>query len=381
MSLSFVAKTDARSPGVPPRRGFTLVELLVVITIIGMLLAMLLPAVMSARGSGRRAVCMNNLHNVGLAMLQCTESQRRFPTSGYYRRDTHEGCFNWVVQLLPFLERRDLAEAWNYDKAWSHPENMKIGSTSLAVLACPDDVTCVPGQGNLSYAVNGGMGWTTHLYKDGQAYEDCPVGFLAPDVSHTVDQAKYGHELDLDGDGRPGGAADKKLYFQMGLFFAENWPRGKGTVRYHTPDSVLDGMSNTLLLAECIRVGYDPVGEENWSMPHARYQSFFLSPYICKDWSCSEGNVDYANANNHSAMPYRLEAINGERDQAEGEAPWASSYHIGGVHVAFCDGRVQFMSDDIDGAVYAALISPQGTQIKGPLAQGIPLPAGERWLH
>jgi len=356
--------------------GFTLVELLVVVTIIAMLMSLLLPAVMSARGAARRLQCMNNLHNLSLAMIGDADANRRYAANGYFATDGMQH-FSWVVELLPFLERRDIAERWDRNKPWQDPKNLTLGSMRIAVLVCPDDPTTVPNQGNLNYVVNSGIGWTSD-----QIAKDCPMCF------HRISESKLMEPIDLNGDGvtcprgrkkKDATPSDKTLLFQMGLFFAENWPRGKETVRFHTPDTVLDGLSNTLMLSESIHVGYESVHGTNWSTPMPRYNSFIYSAYICKDSKCSAGNVDYGRANDRSQLPYRREAINGDRDQAIGEAPWASSYHPGGVFVAFCDGRVQFMSEDIYGGVYAALMSPQGTLITGPLAQ--PGPEADEYLR
>src|SRR5262245_53613451 len=104
------------------REAFTLVELLVVISIIGMLMSLLLPAVQNAREAGRRAVCLNNIRNLGVAMASYETSRRAYP--GY--RDTltinstitingvstNKAPVNWLILLLPNLERPDLYRNW-----------------------------------------------------------------------------------------------------------------------------------------------------------------------------------------------------------------------------------------------------------------------------
>ena len=374
--------SDTTAPNVPgnqcqagelsrklPRResGFTVVELLVVITIISMLMALLLPAVMSSRNSARKLQCMNNLRNVAVAMLSDTEAKSSFPSGGCFGIDGT--CyFSWVVPLLPYLERRDIAEQWDYEKAWDDPENMKLGSLHLPILACPNDVTALPGQGSLSYVVNSGIGWTTD-----RRGKDCPMAF------HRTLPMGMMEPLDLNGNGvtcptdpsDDGTSSDRAVMFQMGLIFAENWPYKCGVVRHHTPDTVLDGLSNTVMLSENVRAGYDPYFRSNWSTPFPRFNSFIMSGYVCQNSDCSAGNVDYRYANDRSDAAHRCEAINGNYDEPEGQAPFASSYHLGGVHVAFCDGHLQFMSEDIEGTVYAAMLSPQGTLINGPMAQSL----------
>ncbi len=97
-------------------RGFTLVELLVVITIIGMLVSLLLPAIQSAREAGRRNTCQNNMRNCALAVMQMADIKKAYPG---YVNDISTGNTNfptirasWVVQILPQLERRDIYTNW-----------------------------------------------------------------------------------------------------------------------------------------------------------------------------------------------------------------------------------------------------------------------------
>ncbi len=349
------------------RGGFTLIELLVVITIIAMLIALLLPAVMSARASARAVQCKNNQRNITLALLSDTDAKRRFPASGYFKDGNPH--HNWVVAMLPWLEHRDIAERWDRDRRFDDPVNQALASVTLPILICPDDDTAVPGEGNLSYVVNSGFGWTIP-YPPGMP--GCPA------VMHIIDPWSQ-QPIDLNADGAiclddpaiAGTPSDDQLFRQTGLFFLENWPIGSGDVRHHSPDSVVDGLSNTLMLSENVRAGFDPLTGDNWATPFPTRNSFCFSGYVCENLCCSAGNVNYSRANERVEEPYRMEAINSPLDQAEGEAPWPSSYHPGGVHAAFADGRVTFLSEDIEGIVYASLMSPRGSLIQGPLAQPV----------
>jgi prepilin-type N-terminal cleavage/methylation domain-containing protein len=83
------------------KRGFTLVELLVVIAIIGILIALLLPAVQSAREAGRRTQCMNNLKQMGLAVNGFQEARKMLPSN---RACEHKET--WLVMIMPYLEER-----------------------------------------------------------------------------------------------------------------------------------------------------------------------------------------------------------------------------------------------------------------------------------
>jgi prepilin-type N-terminal cleavage/methylation domain-containing protein/prepilin-type processing-associated H-X9-DG protein len=348
--------------------GFTLVELLVVITIISMLIALLLPAVMSARGAARRTQCKNNLRNIGLAMMQEAEAKRRFPASGNWAVSGPGIYHNWVVTLLPWLEHRDIYDRWDFQTSYNEPPNVDLTSLTLPILICPDDDSAMQGGGNLSYVVNAGFGWTIPW--------DCPASF------HVL-STSYAEAIDLNGNGvacpadlrQDGTPSDKKLFYNTGLFYLENWPYGSGTQRHHTPDSVVDGLSNTVMLSENVRVGYDPSSDQGgWAAPWPKRNGFFLSAYVCENLCCSAGSVDYARANDRSQHPYRLEGINAALDQAEGEAPWPSSFHPGGVHVVYADGRVEFLDEGVEGVVYASIVSPRGSLIQGPLAQPVVSP-------
>ncbi len=128
------------------RQAFTLVELLVVITIIGILVSLLMPAVQAAREAARRATCLNNLKQIGLAMLQHESHHGFFPTGGWgwgYVGDADRGfdyhqCGGWVNSVLPYLEQQPLYDLGQGLSATAKSTaNAQRVQTPLTMFNCP----------------------------------------------------------------------------------------------------------------------------------------------------------------------------------------------------------------------------------------------------
>jgi prepilin-type N-terminal cleavage/methylation domain-containing protein len=152
-------------------RGFTLVELLVVITIIGVLIGLLLPAVQAAREAGRKASCANNINNLSLAMINFESAKKHFPgyLNGISLGTTTQGsnyittieAVSWVTVLLPYLDRNDLYEAYVEGLRTNNMNQVSLAA-SLPILTCPTDPPESPGS-NLAYVVNRGRNhWNTN---------------------------------------------------------------------------------------------------------------------------------------------------------------------------------------------------------------------------
>jgi len=171
------------------RTGFTLIELLVVIAIIGVLLAILMPAVQQARAAARRTQCQNNLRQIGLALHQFHDAQGAFPPARLVedgiRTLSSDGTTtgidepSWLIRILPHLEQSALYSKWNlYDTFGSHPLEVRQSvvqtylcperhagsspvapdSTVLIIMpcGCPGGVQFIPGGAVVDYVANHG---------------------------------------------------------------------------------------------------------------------------------------------------------------------------------------------------------------------------------
>jgi prepilin-type N-terminal cleavage/methylation domain-containing protein/prepilin-type processing-associated H-X9-DG protein len=114
------------------RTAFTLVELLVVIAIIGVLIALLLPAVQSARESARRASCANNLHQIGLALQSFHNDHKKLPPSRYFN-----GYPTWFAIVLPYVEEQNLGRLWRLDTHFYANVNRAARETLVPIFGCP----------------------------------------------------------------------------------------------------------------------------------------------------------------------------------------------------------------------------------------------------
>jgi prepilin-type N-terminal cleavage/methylation domain-containing protein/prepilin-type processing-associated H-X9-DG protein len=394
------------------RAAFTLIELLVVIAIISVLMGLLLPAVQSARESGRRAQCQNNIRQVGIGLLEFKNVRHYFPNAGTFLEnpnvntsDTHDsdkskqswiwqsmaspqdlnssfypGLYNWVVDILPFIDQQELSKNWNPDKCYldsssdnsATPGNFRISSTGIGILTCPDDRSVAPQQGNLSYVVNGGFARWHAIplsWEVGPSDSGGSNGLLmkwSPAVDPTT--------------GLPwqANAAVTKL---MGVMFLGT-SKGNYPWDVKTRDvDLADGASFTLLLTENTLVGFSSGSLQagglttNWACPLPNFCLFTGSPHVCTRYSsyydCTDGSLQatangsidgsgWGAANNlatHDNINY------GYNLTVEGSTTFPTGGHPGGINCVFCDGSTRFISANINGTVWAKAITPAGSRL------------------
>jgi hypothetical protein len=113
--------------------------------IIGMLIALLLPAVQAAREAARRAQCVNNLKQIGLAMHYFHDAQGHFPPAAIADK-TGKPLLSWRVAILPLIERKDLYDQFHLDEPWDSPHNQALISQMPPTFKCPSETRDAPGE-------------------------------------------------------------------------------------------------------------------------------------------------------------------------------------------------------------------------------------------
>lgn len=318
-----------------PRRGFTLIEALAVVAVIGLLAALLLPAVQSARESARRAICINNLHQLGVALSSYESAWQRFPPLVVFNVPGRGVAADYSVfaRLLPQLDSAPLYSSINFSAATAAtkavgPDNANYTASivGIATFNCPSDGSS-QSPAPTSYRVNQGRGpyWrdgTTILGNDDDAPFFHTVARTTADfrdgLSATV---LLGERLIGDGD-------DRSVNIQRDLLPAE--PSASGRLTFGQP-----------YWSVC-------QASETWASGRANHYSY-------SGWQWFTHSLALTGYN-HAMTPNRQITDCGDAsDTMLMGAMTARSHHPGGVNALLGDGRVRFVTNGIDPSVWAAL--------------------------
>jgi prepilin-type N-terminal cleavage/methylation domain-containing protein/prepilin-type processing-associated H-X9-DG protein len=334
------------------RRAFTLVELLVVITIIGILMSLLLPAVHSARESARRAQCANNIRNLGLALNSYHTAFKIFPPSSVWRVDNRLSVQNiesttniqlyenWVILILPQLENQNLRNMFNLTQPINTTSttansdgtnNSAARAISLGVMLCPSDpYNQKPFDGTGSTAAVLGSGWARGNYGANAALGKMSI---------------KAHGSPFDAASLTGGWNNRFVQGVMGA---------NVSLRI---DDIKDGASNTILVGE-LRAGIMPFDCRGvWAMSGGCPSALWGHGYYGDANGPNAQGVGLADDmiscdNLATAVGSQAQVTQLGMSCSGGTKPnWqqtARSLHPNGVNVCFADASVHFISDFID---------------------------------
>lgn len=305
-----------------PLHGFTLVELLVVITIIGILIALLLPAVQQAREAARRTQCKNNMKQIGLAMHLYHDVNKVFPALRLDHSSIEPNssstpgwtALGWMTSILLFVEQGNLYKEYDFNSNWYDPANQDVVSTIVSVYKCPSAVDSHP-------TISGQFAspWGTDTYSDAARTD------------------YFGSSGLLGGLRSTGWVRSDMDTMNAGVIT---------NVRNNGFRDITDGSSSTLLASEShgrpdVWRGSQTSSEESlsssgnvpgaWAAPNGMWFRGFTSDGLTQPGPCA------INCSNFIGGIY--------------------SSHPGGSQAMFCDGSVHFLSENIDIYIMFSLIT------------------------
>jgi len=302
-----------------PRDGFTIVELLVVISIIAMLVGLLLPAVNSARESSRRTQCTNNLYQLSMAMIQHGDSVRYIPGWRNVLPVASGTVFpSWPVPILPFMERTDIVTAWS---SMTPQALATVAQPSIAFFSCPSSVAESRGAPDLAYAGNCGSGST-----DGTVSAQLGNRFDGVMIDTFFARIGFDDIATADGTAMTALLGEKCGSPTAGSAFSQGyWDVRFGvTPPLTTTGSFVFGTNTT---APAV---YDPT---------------------------SSATSTFVPALGIAQLTFPGRVVNSGIVAAPGMLSQPSSNHPAGAVTAFCDGHTIFLNDTIAPAVYAQILS------------------------
>jgi prepilin-type N-terminal cleavage/methylation domain-containing protein len=314
------------------RKGFTLVELLVVIAIIGILVALLLPAVNSAREAARRTTCKNKIRQTSLAAITYQEANKYFPAAAAIPTvATGTNTFSHVAITLAYFEEDGLKKLCNPALAWNDPLNRSARMKAIPALKCPSQEP------------------NEYLYTEDSA------GALAfiPDVAVNHYEAVLGAKSDAS-PACPQSASEK--YTLDCLIQAARGHAATNGIMYHDtpnkrcrtkPKDVADGLSKTFLLGE---LSWDSHSHRDWMVGRAGHYIY------------SGKNMTWAlNTKARSDFPPTVSLTPGN------DVSFGSRHVAGGAHFSHGDGSVIFVNENTGIVLLRAFASRNSGEIPGSI--------------
>lgn len=302
-----------------PRHGFSLIELLVVMATIGILLALILPAVQQAREASRRTHCQSNLRQLAMALHQYHDAHETFTPAVIT-----ENGWSWGALLLPHIEQRPLYESLPIDGTMdlTDPQVKSLCQHVIELYLCPSDVETTPEENEHRTIVLYNVDGSSHFVATSN-YMGCVGNF----------NTKLGPN---NGD-------------------VQAWPNGTmGWNQSIRQEDITDGLSNTILLGEI-----DTFFEERAHRGSIWAGTAQTPPDYTGTYREKHATVTYINFG-------RNQIINSD------DGNTYSSLHPGGANFAFADGRVQFINENTDSFVDPIVKVPTGGPFAGTALVEVP---------
>ena len=301
-----------------PKSGFTLVELLVVIAIIGILIALLLPAVQSAREAARRMQCSNNLKQLGLALHNYHTAHAILPFATPFDNNSGSRPWaggTWVAMLLPFMEQQALYDSFDFTRSMYDEANADAVQVVVPGMICPSD----PAGGDPVFDDRDNLSTTNPSPSLGTWYS-ASMGPTHPDACPFCPEPRPSYCCQGNNYGSRSPANNS-----VGMF--GRYPAG---FRF---DDVRDGLSNTLMLGE--------------TLPD---QCVYICAY-CINFPVSS-----------TSIPLNTFEICDRRGGIHYRACGFKSRHPGGAQFVMGDGSVHFLSEAIDYRLFNELGTRAGNE-------------------
>lgn len=350
--------------GPKAQAAFTLVELLVVIAIIGILIALLLPAVQAAREAARRSQCSNNLKQLGLGLHNYEDAHKSFPF-GWLLDLRNLNLQVWGTRILPYIEQRSLYDRYdsrvpslNEAPAIGFPaaavtQNLQVIATPLAVFVCPSAGDAA------SRVYSGGL----PANAGGQGLPPLDISWTAAPSDYTSSTGVRGDFANLAYANFPGGAGGNR---EGVLNTATVLPTGASMDSSRLAD-IRDGTSNTMVIGERVggptlfwkggRVVGSTTGNPSDPMTaFAKANGGGWGDFLNGEHWLRGALYDGSPGPDGGPCPINCSNIRGDGFYA---------FHPGGCQVGLADGSARFISETVDAFVFASMI----TRKKGEVAQ------------
>lgn len=299
----------------------TLIEVLIVISIISVLMAVLLPAVHQSREASRRIVCQNNIRQIALACQNFETAHKHYPTSQMfdpYGIGPDSTAWSFLARILPFIDKRDLYEYGDIPNKTLR--DSEVADSTISLFLCPSDSSSHDGPrydagnmleylfpvGQTNYKGVCGANWGADETQ-GWTPADSGTRWPNPDIKGSYDGLNHGD----------------------GIMGRADWKSPR------SPADIKDGFSNTFMIGEAL----------------PRYDAYCSWPYA-------------NNVHSTCAIPPNV------KDAAANPTDWPNtqsfrSEHVGGLSFAYADGSTRFISDSIDLKIYRALATIAGREVVG----------------